>query len=72
MTMIFDGLYAETYRVAIGLPVSEPNADCGEFPALRPTHTRTNWASIVVAWIGFSGASGEPEFQFPSDYWLGP
>jgi hypothetical protein len=72
MTMIFDGLYAETYRVAIGLPVPKRNADCSEFPGLAPARTRTLWVSIAKAWISFSGASEEPKFQFPSDYWLGP
>jgi hypothetical protein len=72
MTMIFDGLYAETYRVAIGLPVPRRNADCSEFPGFEATRTRTRWASIAAAWMSFSGTSGDPEFQFPSDYWLGP
>ena len=72
MTMIFDGLHAETYRVAIGLPAPKRNADCSEFSGLEATRTRTRWASIAAAWITFLGAFGKPEFQFPSDYWLGP
>jgi hypothetical protein len=68
MTMIFDGLYAETYRIAIGLPVSKRNADWDEFAVLVPTRTRTLWVSITAAWSCFSEALGESEFGFPSDY----
>ena len=72
MTMIFDGLHTETYRVAIGLPVAKRNADCSEFPSLecKPMRTRRVW--IAAAWGSFSEVLGEPEYLFPSDYWLGP
>ena len=72
MTMIFEGLYAETHRAAIGLAVPKRNADSSEFPGLEPVRTRRSWASIIATWMSFSETLGEPEFQFPSDYWLGP
>jgi hypothetical protein len=72
MTKIFDALYAETYRVAIGLPAPKLDADCSEFPGLVPARTRTLWLSIAAAWSSFSGVLEEPELQFSSDYWLGP
>ena len=68
MSMIFDGLYAETYRVAIGLPVPTQRSDCNEFAGLVPTRTRTLWVLIAAAWSYFSEALGESEFGFPSDY----
>lgn len=68
MTMIFDGLYAEAYRVAIGLRVPNRVADSSEFPGLAPILTKTLWASIAAALINFSGVLEESEFHFPSDY----
>ena len=68
MIKIFDDLYSDTYRVAIGLPVPKRNTDCSEFPGLVPTRTRTLWVSIAAAWSYFSEALGESEFGFPSDY----
>jgi hypothetical protein len=68
MTMIFDGLHAETYRVAIGLQIPKRNADCSEFAGLVPPRTSALWVSIAAAWSYFWEARGESEFGFPSDY----
>lgn len=72
MTMIFDGLYTETYRVAIGLPAPKRSAVYSEFPRLKSMFAKTLWVSIAAAWNNFSEVLGEPEFGFPSDYYLGP
>ena len=68
MTMIFDGLFAEAYLVAIGLRVPNRDADSSEFPDKEPIRAQTLWTSIAAAWTYFWEARGESEFGFPSDY----
>lgn len=72
MTMIFDGLYAQTYRAAIGLTLAKRNGDCSEFPDKELKRAKTLWTSIAGAWRYFWETRGESEFGFPSDYYLGP
>jgi hypothetical protein len=68
MTMIFDGLYAETYRAAIGLTLAKRNADGREFLDKETIRNKTLWTSIAAAWSDFWKARRESEFGFPSDY----
>lgn len=68
MTKIFDGLYAEAYRAAIGLTLVKRNADCSEFPDKEAMRAKTLWTSIAVPWSHFWKARRESEFGFPSDY----